>query len=70
MKNTDCDRILGNLAEMHLIVEGALSIYEKSDGMNTETFELVGAALYLIRDKITECKEINRTAESYGGIGQ
>lgn len=48
------DSICGNLAEMRLVVEGAISIFEK--GMpNQDDYSLIGEALYLLREKASEC---------------
>ena len=48
------DSICGNLAEMRLVVEGAISIFEK--GMpNQDDYSLIGEALYLLREKVSEC---------------
>ena len=44
------DSICGNLAEMRLVVEGAISIYE-----NGNDYALIGEALYLLREKVSEC---------------
>ena len=60
MKNTDLDALMGNLAEMRLIAEGAVSIYEKSDKNDAEAFSLIGEALYMMRDRIMECLETGR----------
>ena len=60
MKNSDLDIIMGDLAEMRLIAEVALSIFEKSDRDDAEAFSLIGEALYMIRDKVTECLEAGR----------
>ena len=60
MKNTDLDALMGNLAEMRLIAEGAVSIYEKSDKNDAEAFSLIGEALYMMRDRIMVCLETGR----------
>lgn len=60
MKNTDLDTIFGALAEMRLIAEGAVSIYEKAGQGDAEAYSLIGEALYMIRDRITECLETRR----------
>lgn len=49
------DSISGILAEMRLIVEGAVSIYEKAPDSNSDEYSLIGDALYLMREKVTEC---------------
>ena len=47
--------ISGNLAEMRLIVEGAISLYERTPESNSDEYSLVGDALYLMREKVTDC---------------
>lgn len=49
------DSISGILAEMRLIVEGAVSIYEKAPDSISDEYSLIGDALYLLRQKVTEC---------------
>ena len=49
------DKISGNLAEMRLIAEGAISIFEKSPTPNVDAYGLIGEALYLLRDRIGDC---------------
>ena len=49
------DSISGILAEMRLIVEGAVSIFEKAPDSNSDEYSLIGDALYLMREKVTEC---------------
>lgn len=49
------DSISGILAEMRLIVEGAVSIYEKAPYSNSDEYSLIGEALYLMREKVTDC---------------
>ncbi|MBQ6383507.1 MAG: hypothetical protein IJJ42_07920 [Clostridia bacterium] len=60
MKNSDLDTMMGNLAELRLIAEGAVSIFEKSDSGDAEAFSLIGEALYMMRDKVMECLEAGR----------
>lgn len=48
------DSICGNLAEMRLVVEGAISIYENGSN-NSDDYALIGEALYLLREKVSEC---------------
>ena len=47
--------ISGNLAEMCLIVEGAISLYEKAPESDSDEYSLIGDALYLLREKVAEC---------------
>ena len=54
MKNT-VDSIGGKLAEMRLIVEGAVSLFEKSPTPNADDYSLIGEAFYLLRDQISDC---------------
>ena len=47
--------ISGNLAEMCLIAEGAISLYEITPEPSSDEYSLIGDALYLIREKAAEC---------------
>lgn len=49
------DTISSSLAEMRLILEGAISIYEKLPDFNSDEYSLIGDALYLMREKVMEC---------------
>lgn len=49
------DSISGSLAEMRLIAEGAVSIYEKSTESDSDAYSLIGDALYLMREKVSTC---------------
>ena len=49
------DSISGILAEMRLIVEGAVSIYEKAPDSSSDEYSLIGDALYLMREKVADC---------------
>ena len=49
------DEINGNLVEMRLIAEGAISIFEKSPTPNVDVYGLIGEALYLLRERIGDC---------------
>ena len=40
---------------MSLIVEGAISLFEKSPTPNVDAYGLIGEALYLMRDKVSDC---------------
>ena len=50
------DKISGNLAEMRLIAEGAISFFEKSPTPNLDVYGLIGEELYLMRDKVSDCR--------------
>ena len=49
------DIIAGTLAEMCLIMEGAVSIFEKKPAPEVDAYNLIGEALYLLRDKVSDC---------------
>ena len=49
------DSISEILAEMRLIVEGAISLYEKVPDSNSDEYSLIGDALYLMREKVSAC---------------
>jgi len=49
------DSISGILAEIRLIVEGAVSIYEKEPDSSSDEYSLIGDALYLLREKVADC---------------
>ncbi|MBQ9210357.1 MAG: hypothetical protein IJ153_01530 [Clostridia bacterium] len=49
------DAISGKLAEMCLIAEGAVSIYENAQETDSDAYSLIGDALYLLREKLFEC---------------
>ena len=53
--NNLIDTISGSLAEMLLIAEGAISIYEKTPDSASDKYSLIGDALYLLREKVTDC---------------
>lgn len=57
MENATMDTIIGSLAEMRLIVEGAVSIYEKGNGADSDSYSLIGEALYMMRERISACLE-------------
>lgn len=48
------DEIGGTLAEMLLIAEGAISIFEKGANRDDD-YSLIGEALYLLRESIKGC---------------
>lgn len=56
------DTISGNLAEMRLITEGAISIFEKSPVPNVDVYGLIGEALYVLRTRVCDC--LNECQES------
>ena len=47
--------IKGTITEMRLIAEGAISLFEKSPTPNLDVYGLIGEALYLMRDKVSDC---------------
>ena len=55
--NNLIDTISGSLAETLLIVEGAVSIYEKENSADSDSYSLIGEALYMMRERIIECLE-------------
>lgn len=46
------DEIMNRLAEMRLVVEGAIALYERN---TAETNDLIGTALYFLRDGLCDC---------------
>ncbi len=63
MENITLDNISGNLAEMRLIAEGAVQIFEKAEGAQSDVYDLIGEALYLLREKISNCQLIFQNRE-------
>lgn len=49
------ETISGNIAEMRLITEGAISIFEKSPVPNADAYGLIGEALYVLRERVCNC---------------
>lgn len=49
------DSIAGTLVEMRLIVEGAVSIFEKVKDTHSDDFSLIGEALYILRARLCDC---------------
>ena len=60
MENATMDIISGNLAEMLLIVEGAVSIYEKGNCTDSDSYSLIGETLYMTRERISECLKVSQ----------
>lgn len=53
------DTLGEHLAEMRLIVEGAVSLFDQEQGRFTPlTTDLIGEALYTLRDHIRESQEV------------
>ncbi len=46
------ERIMDSLAEMRLVAEGAIALFEQDAAGSRE---LVGAALYLLRERLDDC---------------
>ena len=50
------NEISGNLAEMLIVVEGAVSLYERCPkDVDSNAFALIGEALYILRERIGDC---------------
>ena len=50
------DESSGNLAEMLIVVEGAVSLYERyPKDVDSDAFALIDEALYILRDRIGDC---------------
>ena len=49
------DSISGTIIEMCLIVEGAISLYEKNPQPDTDAYSLIGEALHMIQDRANYC---------------
>ena len=48
------DIITEKLIETRLVIEGALSLYERKPQTDTNEYSLIGDALYLLRESISE----------------
>lgn len=46
------DEIMNHLAEMRLVVEGTIALYERN---TAEAKDLIGTALYFLRDGLCDC---------------
>ena len=53
--NNLIDTISGSLAEALLIVEGAVAIFEKKKDTDSDSYSLIGEALYMMRERISDC---------------
>ena len=52
------ERLIDNLTAMRLVVEGAVALYEKDNSVtDADTCNLIGEALYLIREHVCGCLE-------------
>lgn len=49
------DSINGTIIEMCLIVEGAISLYEKHPQPDADAYSLIGEALHMIQDRANYC---------------
>lgn len=49
------DTINGTLVEMRLVVEGAISLHEKSPKPDADAYSLIGEALYMLQERINYC---------------
>ena len=49
------DSISGTLAELRLITEGAISLYEKNPKPDADAYSLIGEALYMIQERVSYC---------------
>ena len=46
------DEIMNHLAEMRLVVEGTIALYERNTAVAND---LIGTALYFLRDGLSDC---------------
>ena len=49
------DTISNTIIEVRVIVEGALSLYEKNPKPDADTYSLIGEALHMIQERISYC---------------
>ena len=49
------ETINGAIVEMRLIVEGAISLYEKNQKPDADAYKLIGEALHMIQERISYC---------------
>lgn len=58
------DRFIDDLTVMRLVVEGAVSLYERdNNAADPDTYNLIGEALYLMREHVCACLEAYQQAE-------
>lgn len=55
MENNELDTIKGTLIETRVIVEGAISLFEKNPKPDTDAYSLICEALYMIQERISYC---------------
>ena len=55
MENKQMDSISGTLAELRVIAEGAVSLYEKNQKPEVDAYSLIGEALYMMQERISYC---------------
>ncbi len=48
------DTITDKLLEMRLVTEGAVALFEKEPAPTEDDYSLIGEALYLLREQISE----------------
>ena len=47
--------IADKLVEMRLLIEGAVTLYEQKPASADDDYSLIGDALYILRDRVSEC---------------
>ena len=47
--------ISGTIVEMSVIVEGVISLFEKNPKPDTDSYSLIGEALYMLQERISYC---------------
>lgn len=58
------EQFIDNLTAMRLIVEGAITLFEQNSGKpDPDTYNLIGEALYLMREHVCACLEAYQQAE-------
>ena len=58
------ERLIDNLTAMRLVVEGAVALYEKDNAAaDVDAYNLIGEALYLIREHVCGCLEVIAESE-------
>ena len=58
------ERLIDDLTAMRLVVEGAITLYEKDSGKpESDAYNLIGEALYLIREHVCSCLDAYKQAE-------
>ena len=58
------ERCLDDLTAMRLVVEGAITLYERdNNAADPDTYNLIGEALYLMREHVCACLEAYQQAD-------